>query len=95
MVRAMVVKRAQPYPLVMVEWEDSARPFGEWRFIEDWQRIEPMTCLSIGWLIADKKRAIALASNFADIGLDSEQVSGVIRIPKSAILSQREIPVRK
>jgi hypothetical protein len=74
-----------PYPLVKVEWEDSARPIGAWQWIDDYEAPNIVTCISVGFLIANTKRAIALAPNIGDIRRERIQASGIIRIPRRAI----------
>ena len=74
-----------PYKLVRVEWEDSARPIEAWQWIEDYDMPEVVACVSVGYLIADTKRAIALAPNLGDIEREQIQASGIIRIPRSAV----------
>jgi|GEM_PF-4167518 hypothetical protein len=46
---------------------------------------EVVACVSVGYLIADTKRAIALAPNLGDIEREQIQASGIIRIPRSAV----------
>jgi len=73
-------------PLVLIEWEDSARPIPEWLWLEDWQQGEIVRCASVGWLIEDGD-VKALAPNTGDVGPDGPaQVSGVIRIPARAVV---------
>jgi hypothetical protein len=76
------------YRLVLVEWEDSARPIGAWQWIEDYQIPEIVGCISVGYLIAETKRAIALAPNLGDIGRERVQA---IRIPHSAVRRMIEL----
>jgi hypothetical protein len=73
-----------PYKLVQVEWEDSARPIPGWQWIESYEIPKIVDCVSVGFLIAETKNALALAPNLGDIGQEL-QASGIIRIPKSAI----------
>jgi hypothetical protein len=73
------------YRLVLVEWEDSARPISSWQWVDDYQMPETVTCVSVGYLIADTKQAIALAPNLGDIGRERLQASGIIRVPRPAV----------
>jgi hypothetical protein len=77
--------RSIPYQLVKVEWEDSARPIAAWQWISEYELPETVTCVSVGYLIAETKRALALAPNLGDIEHQAIQASGIIRIPRSAI----------
>ena len=75
---------APPYKLVKVEWEDSARPIPAWQWIADYELPQIVACISVGYLIAETRQALALAPNLGDIGQEI-QASGIIRIPRSAV----------
>jgi hypothetical protein len=74
-----------PYRLVQIEWEDSARPVSAWQWIDDYEVPQTVMCISVGFLIAETERVLALAPNLGDIGREQIQASGIICIPKSAI----------
>lgn len=78
------MKRKTP-KLVLIEWEDSARPVPEWSWLDGsvWESVT--RCKSVGWLIHDGKDVKALAPNIGEMCGDS-QVSGVIRIPTRCIV---------
>jgi hypothetical protein len=76
---------SNPFPLVLVEWEDSARPDAEWRHLEDIALGEAIQCKSVGFLVSDSKKTKALAPNIAEIGTPDAQASGIIRIPTRCI----------
>lgn len=78
-----------PYKLVYIEWEDSRLPTSKWSWLSDYEDIETVTCVSIGYLIKETKTAIALASDFGDITQEEMQVTGISQIPKSAIRFKR------
>lgn len=80
-----------PFKLVLVEWEDSARPIPDWQWIEDYSLPETILCRSVGYLIADTDKAIALAPNLGDITQERVQACGIIRIPRRAIIRMSEI----
>jgi hypothetical protein len=82
-----------PFQLVMVEWEDSARPIPAWQWVEDYEVPEIIRCVSVGYLISRTKRAVALAPNLGDIEQPKTQACGIIRIPQSAITQIRELAV--
>lgn len=73
-------------PLVMVEWEDSALPIPGWTYLADVPKPAIVHCVSVGWLIHDGRHVKALAPNMGDIGAETMQVSGVIRIPARCIV---------
>jgi hypothetical protein len=74
-----------PYRLVLVEWEDSARPISSWEWVDNYEVPETVPCVSVGYLIADTDNAIALAPNLGDIGREHLQASGILRVPRSAV----------
>jgi hypothetical protein len=76
---------AVPYQLVKIKWEDSAHPISAWQWIEDYELPQTVTCISVGYLIAETKEALALAPNLGDVGRERIQASGIIRIPLSAV----------
>jgi len=79
-------------PLVLIEWEDSAQPTPQWEHLSDWQAGGVVRIASVGWLIKDGKKMKALAPNMGGIdGKASVQVSGVIRIPTSCVISVKEL----
>jgi hypothetical protein len=77
---------AAPFPLVVVEWEDSARPISAWQWVEDYELPEIVKCLSVGYLVAETENAIALAPNLGDIEQAKAQACGIIRIPQRAVI---------
>jgi hypothetical protein len=79
-------RRRAPYRLVLVEWEDSARPIPDWQWIEDYELPETVSCPSVGFVIAETEQAIALAPNLGDLAQPKAQGCGIIRIPRRAII---------
>ena len=77
--------RQQKYPLVLVEWEDSQRPLAPWQWVDEFSMPDAVACLSVGFLIAKTRTAIAIAPNLGDIDQERPQACGVIRIPASAV----------
>lgn len=79
------------FPLVWIEWEDSARPDGAWRFIEDWADAadEIVRCVSVGFLINDGDKVKAVAQNIGDADTSSAQASGFIRIPSRCVTKMK------
>jgi hypothetical protein len=78
-------KAAVPYQLARIEWEDSAQPISGWQWAADYAMPEIVKCVSVGYLIAETKEAVALAPNIGGVGSDQHQVSGILRIPRSAV----------
>lgn len=74
-------------PLVLIEWEDSARPAPEWRFIDDLEDLSAVRCQSVGWLVHDGEDVKVLAPNLGNIDSNSDaQACGIIRIPARSIV---------
>jgi hypothetical protein len=73
-------------PLVLIEWEDSAQPVSEWRYLDDLGSLSVVRCLSVGFLVHDGKRVKVLAPNVGEIGTEHAQASGVFRIPSRCVL---------
>ena len=77
--------KGEKYKLVRVEWEDSVQPVSEWQWADAYETPETFPCVSVGFLIAKTKRAVAIAPNLGDTENLKCQASGVIRIPVSSI----------
>ena len=77
-------QRWRPYRLVAVEWEDSQRPESPWQWVDEFAIQEPIRCVSVGFVIAETKTAIAIAPNLGG-NCDRTRACGIIRIPSSAI----------
>ena len=78
--------------LVMMEWVDSAQPSSEWQRLSEYKNPEIVRCVSVGWLIYDGDEVKALAQNMGDVGQESMQVSGIIRIPARCVVRTVELP---
>jgi len=74
-----------PYRLVAVEWEDSQRPLSAWGWLDEYALPDAVRCVSVGFLIAETKTALALAPNLGDVEQERAQGCGIIRIPRSAV----------
>lgn len=73
-------------PLVMIEWEDSARPAPAWQHLSDFEPSKTVSCASVGWLIEDGDKTKALAPNMGWLESgDDAQACGIIRIPTRAV----------
>jgi hypothetical protein len=53
--------------------------------VDEYAVPDAVTCVSVGFLIAQTDAALALAANLGDIGHDRSQACGIIRIPASAV----------
>ena len=77
--------------LVLVEWVDSARPVAEWRFLSDAPEPTVIECKSVGWVVRETESVLMLAPNIGDVGTESEQGCGFIRIPKASITRRASV----
>ena len=81
----ILTRPKSPYKLVLIEWDDSARPISQWQWVDDYQVPEIVQCISVGYLIAETKRALALSPNLGDTTSERIQASGIIRVPRSSV----------
>ena len=72
------------YKLVKVEWEDSRQPISEWQFLEDLTLLDPVKCITVGYLIKDGETHVCICQSIGDHKEDM-QVLGIITIPSSCI----------
>lgn len=79
------------YPLVLIEWEDSALARAEWHYEDDLDAIRTTKCVSVGFLIKSTKKEKLLAANLGAIGKDCQQLSGIVAIPVSCITKQKKL----
>ena len=77
----------EKFPLVMIEWEDSAQPIPSWAYLADVEAArQAVICASVGWLIHDGETVKTLAPNMGALADNDPQVSGVIRIPTRSVI---------
>src|SRR5437588_10892665 len=74
-----------PYKLVLIEWDDSARLISQWQWADDYQIPEIVRCISLGYLIAETKEALAVAPNLGDMTSERVQATGIIRVLRSLV----------
>ena len=75
--------------IVKVEWIDSCSSNTAWSLLSEFDGdIEPIKIVSFGALIQENDETITLAQNF---GLNLEQVSNLMTIPKCSIRDIREL----
>jgi hypothetical protein len=80
-----------PFPLVLIEWEDSAQPRPAWEWVDNYELENAISCVSVGYLVAQSPNALAIAPNLGDRECPRAQASGIFRIPRSAVRRIREI----
>ncbi len=70
----------------MIEWFDSVRPYPEWQHLSDYHKSDPISCVSVGFMIYDGKDVKAIAPNMGDISSETNiQASGIIHIPTCSV----------
>ena len=87
---AAKTKKIKVGKLVLVEWEDAGAHTAEWLFVEGLD-FEPKLCRSVGWVVHDTTRTLAIVSTHGYSPKDSEQVSGVVQIPRGMVRRVRRL----
>ena len=78
--------------LVIIEWEDSRQPSGNWVHLSDFEPEGISECVSVGFLVYDGDDYKALAANMADVESEKNmQASGIINIPARCIIRIRPL----
>lgn len=77
--------------LVFIDWEDSAQPLAEWRYLDDLGPLEVVQCQSVGFLVHDGDDVKVLAPNVGDLGREHAQACGLMRIPTRCIVRVRQL----
>lgn len=75
----------QSPPLVLIEWEDSSQPTGEWQLLHSIAHELAIRCQTVGFLVRDGRIAKIVAQNIGELDGRGHQVSGVISIPTRAV----------
>lgn len=84
----MTDKKACNVKLVLIKWVDSEQPTSNWIHLSDYKSHQPVSCVSVGYLIHDGKNVKALAPNMAETESEVNlQASGIIHIPSTSILN--------
>lgn len=74
--------------LVIIRWQDSRQPCGQWRFLSALPDQKPVEVASVGWLLKDTAEVKVLAQNIGDLGSpENAQASGIMTIPTRCVLS--------
>ena len=85
--RAKGVDVQTTYPLILVEWEDSAQPTSGWQWLDEIGDSQPITCRTAGYLVAENEKGLTIALSIGDMTSQRPQVNGATRIPRRAIVS--------
>ncbi|MGE3229263.1 MAG: hypothetical protein AB7J30_07485 [Hyphomicrobium sp.] len=74
--------------LVIIRWQDSRQPCGQWRYLATLPEQKPVEVASVGWLIKDTDEIKVLAQNIGDLASpENAQASGIMTIPTRCVLS--------
>jgi hypothetical protein len=74
--------------LVIIRWQDSRQPCGQWRFLHALPEAKAVEVASVGWLVKDTEDVKVLCQNIGDLGFpDQAQASGIMTIPTRCVLS--------
>ena len=85
-------KKRKTNRLVIIEWEDSAQPIPGWQLVSDFVASGVIKCASVGWLVHDGDDHKVVAPNMGGLtGNAPPQISGMIHIPTSCILSMTDL----
>ena len=82
-----------PYPLVVVEWADSAQPISHWQWLDEYEANGPILCTSVGYIVHDADGVMSLAPNLGDVMRDRAMASGIMRIAQCSIRGVRELAI--
>ena len=85
----LIKKNMKLNTLVIVEWDDahSAAPWKDLDDVEDFLKDDSFKCSNVGWLVAEDKDGIVLASRKANC----EQYGLLERLPKRMITKIKKI----
>jgi hypothetical protein len=74
--------------LVIIRWQDSRQPCGQWRYLSTLPEQKPVEVASVGWLVKDTAEVKVLAQNIGDLASpENAQASGIMTIPTRCVLS--------
>jgi hypothetical protein len=74
--------------LVIIRWQDSRQPCGQWRYLSALPEHKPVEVASVGWLLKDTEEIKVLCQNIGDLASpDNAQASGIMTIPTRCVLS--------
>lgn len=74
--------------LVQIKWVDSNHTNGAWKWLSQFEKRNPILCVSVGWLIQDDDDVKVIVQTFGDVDeADDMQYAGDKIIPTSAVRS--------
>lgn len=76
---------------ILVEWADSRQPTNQWVRLNSAGQRNFCRCYSVGFVVQEDDDVIALAASVADVDDDEAQATGVIVIPRVAVLNYTKL----
>jgi hypothetical protein len=74
--------------LVIIRWQDSRQPCGQWRYLATLPESKPVEVASVGWLVKDTADVKVIAQNIGDLAFpENAQASGIMTIPTRCVIS--------
>lgn len=87
-----LIKKLANKKIVLVGWLDSLGVTSEWQFLEELTEFECVIAESVGVVIYEDKKVLVLAGHWVlNEPKNSGQVTGLMTIPKKAILYRRAL----
>jgi hypothetical protein len=78
--------------LVIIRWQDSRQPCGQWRYLSALPDATPVEVASVGWLVKDTSEVKVLCQNIGDLSHpEKAQASGIMTIPTRCVLSIEDL----
>jgi hypothetical protein len=75
-------------PLVIIRWQDSRQPCGQWRHLSALPETSPVEVATVGWLLKDNADVKVVCQNVGDLEHpEKAQASGIMTIPTRCVLS--------
>lgn len=75
-------------PLVIIRWQDSRQPCGQWRYLSALPEARPVEVATVGWLVRDTADVKVVCQNIGDFQHpEKAQASGIMTIPTRCVLS--------
>ena len=81
-----------PYPCVLLEWEDSAHYEAGWKWSDEIPEPTGQPCVTCGFLIKESERAYMVALSAGDVCSEREQFNGIMEFPKSCVQNITFLP---
>jgi hypothetical protein len=92
MQRESPTDRPADCPLVLIRWQDSRQPSGQWRFLASLPKTTPVEVATVGWLLRNDDDVKVVCQNVGDLDYPGQiQASGIMTIPARCVLSMERL----